>query len=230
MVASGVTHSGNAANITSQFRVEKGCSERCVRRLCAKYGFLKKGCVSDSQLEIAVVKAIGENHMVERMWPEVNNRVNYPIKGALIQLVDQEQVDMEDNIVRHCISNLTCHICHLGINRVVQAWNAHRIPGKGIPNALVQSWCVWKIVQDLLPLAPAAADLYQHEVGSSLTRVSIFATDPFPSEEEKLNAERQFADQYPDTSLLLESAISHNYGPFQDALKYLINVTQRNVQ
>ncbi|XP_039505722.1 uncharacterized protein LOC120461555 isoform X2 [Pimephales promelas] len=41
-----------------------------------------------------------KNHTVERMWPEVNKRVNFPIKSALIQMVDQESLDMEDGLMR----------------------------------------------------------------------------------------------------------------------------------
>lgn len=68
-----------------------------------------------------------QNHMVERMWVEVNNRVNYPLKEALVQLQDQEALDMDDNIVRYCTSSLTAKLCKIGIRRAVLAWNAHRI-------------------------------------------------------------------------------------------------------
>ncbi|XP_048064222.1 uncharacterized protein LOC125278871 isoform X1 [Megalobrama amblycephala] len=68
------------------------------------------------------------NHTVERMWPEINNRVNYPLKEALIQLQDQEAIDMEDSLTRFCTSNLSGQMCQIGINRFVHSCNAQRTP------------------------------------------------------------------------------------------------------
>ncbi|CAL9707210.1 unnamed protein product [Knipowitschia caucasica] len=126
-----------------------------------------------------------KNHMIERMLVEINNRVNFPLKGALVQLQDQEVINLEDNITRYCTSNLTGQLCKIGITRAVNAWNAHRIPGKGTPNRLAAGGCPKKIGLELLPHASQAADMYEQDVGSSLTRVSCFGADPFSSEEDK---------------------------------------------
>ncbi|XP_072564841.1 uncharacterized protein [Paramormyrops kingsleyae] len=166
------------------------------------------------------------NHRIERIWPEINNRVNYPIKAALVNLMDQEEINMEDDTVRFCVSNLTCQISSLGISRVVEAWNAHRIPGKGVPNTLAQSGCVKKITVDLLPHASEAADLYESETGSSLTRCSSFGKSPFSSEEDQAHAEGQFAQLYPDMNVLYENVVNHNPRPFQDAILHLIHLSR----
>ncbi|XP_049435131.1 uncharacterized protein LOC125890498 [Epinephelus fuscoguttatus] len=126
-----------------------------------------------------------KNHTVERLWVEINNRVNYPVKEALIQLQDQEVLNMDDNVTRYCTSNLTAELCKIGITRAVHAWNAHRIPGKGTPNRLAAGGCPKKLGEELLPHASQAADMYEQDVGSSLTRVSCFGTDPFSTEEDK---------------------------------------------
>ncbi|XP_075309265.1 uncharacterized protein LOC142370724 [Odontesthes bonariensis] len=142
------------------------------------------------------------NHTIERMWPEVNNRVNYPIKAAFVNLLDQEMIDMEDNATRYCVSNLTMEVCKIGIERLAKAWNEHRIPGKGKPNNLAAGGCPKKIDQALLPHASQATDYYQQDLGSSLTRMPSFAMDQFSTEQDKVLAENRFAEYYPDLTTL----------------------------
>ena len=42
-----------------------------------------------------------QNHRVERLWPEVNQRINYPIKRVLIEM---ESNDMENEVTKFCLS------------------------------------------------------------------------------------------------------------------------------
>lgn len=53
------------------------------------------------------------------MWPEINSRVKYPLEEALIHLSDQKFLDMDCNISRYCVSNLTEQLSKLGMSRVL---------------------------------------------------------------------------------------------------------------
>ena len=71
-----------------------------------------------------------KNHIVERTWVEVNNRVNYPIKKILIGMVEREEVDIHDDHHKYCISWFTIHVCAAGLKMFVESWNAHPLPSK----------------------------------------------------------------------------------------------------
>ncbi|KAK2855301.1 hypothetical protein Q7C36_007170 [Tachysurus vachellii] len=157
------------------------------------------------------------------------HRFNYPLKTALLQLVDQEEIDMNDSLVRYCVSNLTGQLCQIGLTRLVESWNAHRIPGKGVPNDLAGCGCPKKIPQELLPHSVDAADLYSQQLGSLLTTHSTFGVDPFSTEQDKLRVENQFAEQYSDISDLFSRAVNNELAPYKQALLCLITTTRRNV-
>ncbi|GAA6102419.1 uncharacterized protein LOC122140934 isoform X1, partial [Tachysurus ichikawai] len=151
----------------------------------------------------------------------------YPIKTALIQMVDQEAMDMEDGLTRYCVSNLTCEISQTGVQRFVQAWNGHNILGKGIPNLLARDGCKRRISEQLLPRASEAADLYRQEMGHSLTTPSAFGIDPFQSEEDKIRAETEFNALYFDLDNVLNYTVNEYYRPCQYCLSELVNITRR---
>ena len=70
-----------------------------------------------------------QNHCVERIWVEVNRRVNYPIKACLVSLDEHQVVDMDCPHQKFCVSWFTVRVACVGTNLVVQAWNNHPIPG-----------------------------------------------------------------------------------------------------
>lgn len=89
--------------------------------------------------------------------------------------------------------------------------------------------CRAKVAEELLPCASVVANMYEQDLGSSLTWESSFGADPFSSDEGRCHAEQSFAENYPDISLLFNHVVNNDDGPFQDALICLINATARYV-
>jgi hypothetical protein len=69
-----------------------------------------------------------QNLVVERFWVEINNRVNYPVKDALIRMAESG-LNMDDNLVRFSVSWVTMRTCQIGVHSAISAWNNHHIPG-----------------------------------------------------------------------------------------------------
>lgn len=103
----------------------------------------------------------------------------------------------------------------------------HVISGRGVPNRLAEGGCRAKIDEMLMPNASVAADMYCQEVGSTLTRLSMFGSDPITSVEDRASVEQYFREQWPDISVLFDEAVNYNGTPFKNALMCLINTTKR---
>ena len=72
---------------------------------------------------------LSQNHVVERMWVEINSRINYPVKRCLLDMVENGLLQLENPMVQFCVSWYTIHICNVGLDLFVQAWNEHPLPG-----------------------------------------------------------------------------------------------------
>ncbi len=70
-----------------------------------------------------------QNHCVERMWVEINARVNYPIKHCLVSLQERGTINLDCPHQKFCISWFTIRVTHVGTTLAVQSWNDHPIPG-----------------------------------------------------------------------------------------------------
>uniref|UniRef100_A0A1X7V648 Uncharacterized protein n=1 Tax=Amphimedon queenslandica TaxID=400682 RepID=A0A1X7V648_AMPQE len=44
---------------------------------------------------------------IERIWPEVNSRINYPIKRLLIAMAESRDIDMNEDVHKFCVSFVT---------------------------------------------------------------------------------------------------------------------------
>lgn len=60
---------------------------------------------------------------------EVNRRINYPLKGILVDMVQKGEIDMDDSLHQFGCSWLTLQVANVGASLFVESWNAHPIPG-----------------------------------------------------------------------------------------------------
>ena len=60
--------------------------------------------------------------------PEVNVRINYPIKKALVELDNNQMIDMSYEIQKSCASFVVCAVASHGF-KIVMSRNPHTIPG-----------------------------------------------------------------------------------------------------
>ena len=71
-----------------------------------------------------------QNHPIERIWVEINSRVNYPVKACLVKMEEEGQIDMNNEVHKYCVSWLSIRVCSVGARLTVDAWNDHPVPGK----------------------------------------------------------------------------------------------------
>ena len=117
-----------------------------------------------------------ENNIIERMWVEVNSRVNYPLKSALNEFVRQERIDLTNEDTKFAVSWVTCRVSEIGLNHFVRAWNHHNVPGKGIPIYLMSSNNRAVSVQNLMTSSEAVRH-YETVTRRRLTIWNSFGID-----------------------------------------------------
>lgn len=67
--------------------------------------------------------------MIERVWVEVNARVNYPIKTALISMMEDGDFSLDCDLDKYCVSWFAINTATVGAELFVSSWNEHPIPG-----------------------------------------------------------------------------------------------------
>lgn len=120
-----------------------------------------------------------ENNIIERMWVEVNSRVNYPIKSALGQFARDGFIDMSLDYTKFAVSWVTCHVSKVGLKRFVEAWNHHSVPKKGRPiDLMTKNNKAMPVSQSQLMNKKEAAEHYEQITTRKLTLLSTFGIDP----------------------------------------------------
>ena len=54
--------------------------------------------------------------MIERLWVEINNRVNYPIKQVLIEMENGSEINMGDSLYKFCVSWFSIQVAMVGVS------------------------------------------------------------------------------------------------------------------
>ena len=63
------------------------------------------------------------------MWVKISGRVNYSLKACLIEMQERNEINIDSEHVKFCVSWFTIRVSNVGTTLAVQAWNAHPIPG-----------------------------------------------------------------------------------------------------
>jgi len=166
-----------------------------------------------------------ENNVIERFWPEVNSRVNYPIKRILNQIVEDFDWDMSNPVLKYSISWVTIFIADRAARHLIDSWNFHRVPGRNgcipVDNMLRTKRNV-QLTEALIPTTTDAVRMYE-ALNGRLTRHSRFGYDPLVRNERRFNlrhtlfvanqpsGENIFSDVVHSRSLSLKNAIEFFY-------------------
>lgn len=178
-----------------------------------------------------VVRSMSRNnHRAERLWVEVNRRVNYPVKEILVTMEGEEEIDMTDELTKFCVSWVTINVVSPAIKNFVGSWNSHRIPGRsgGIPNVLARvSNCTTELQPSTVPTLAQAVSLHEGR-GGSLSAEGHYGSDPiatYPGLQQL--RERDFREVYPSMSALFENVLHEGGALFKEAIHSFIDLTQR---
>ena len=180
------------------------------------------------QNRLAVIQSTSRmNHRVERLWPEVNRRINYPIKWVLVEMEANGEINMNDDIPKFCVSWTTITVLQPAIQNFILAWNSHRIPGMrgGVPNYLAAAPQTARIQANLLPSPSEAVRLHQNQ-GGRLSEEHSFGRDPLEGflQLQRLR-ERDFFTLNPPMIIIFQDVLHGNGRLFRLAVQNFIRLT-----
>lgn len=155
-----------------------------------------------------------QKHRVERIWPEINSCIDYPIKAVLVLMEQEEVINMEDNIHKFAVSWVAIKLAWSPGATFIDAWNAHNIPGRsgGIPNMLAAN--TRQISALCLSHVPSTTQAIQlHETaGGQLSNEYTYGVDPIAGYPElQALRQRDFHARYPSMEEIF-SDVLHNRG------------------
>ena len=167
-----------------------------------------------------------DNHVIERVWVEMNHRVTYPLKRVLTDMDNEEEIDLGSNLVKFCVSVVTQEVAKVGMSRMIMAWNAHALPHRGIPDVLQHERQGTIVVNTTdIPTTEDAVDMYRQQSGV-LTDPSEFGADPLENDVVKMaQREQEFRNTAMSFDDIFTNVVSGNDIPFRQAILLFIDIT-----
>ena len=133
--------------------------------LCLAMQELPRDYRADPTRSPAVQTSSRANLVAERMWPEVNARVSYPVKTAFNILIAADEFDQQVDFDKFCLSWVGQAVTHAGLENFVNAWNSHHVRGRGVPNELMlKNFHTARIPVVVLPLPEDAVQFMRNQV------------------------------------------------------------------
>ncbi|XP_064383624.1 uncharacterized protein LOC135351363 isoform X2 [Halichondria panicea] len=147
-----------------------------------------------------------ENHTVERIWVEVNSRINYPLKRHLISMEATNLINMSDETTKFCVSFVTCNVAYHGLSLFVAAWNHHSIPDGEVPGT------------------DEAADAYRSQ-GGQLREFGLFGCDPLKDRQDLIMKREQYFLSRCRFGDIFSNVVSGNGQAYSYAIAEFIRIT-----
>ena len=170
------------------------------------------------------------NHRAERIWVEINQRVNYPLKQVLVQMENNEEINMGDEITKFCVSWVTISIMTNAIRSFIQAWNCHRIPGPegGVPNTLAaQRNHITPLSSNIVPSTQHMVGIHEED-GLRLQRDASYGTDPLCGNIQLQQLrERDFFAVCPDLDAVFQDILHGQGHLFRVSINHFLSLTNQ---
>ena len=185
-----------------------------------------------SQQHRSVLQSMSrQNHRAERIWPEINQRINYPIKRILVEMESNGEIDMEDSITKFSVSAVVIMVTFIAIMEFISSWNSHRIPGRrgGIPNILARDTNrTTHLSPGQVPSPDTIVRLHQIQTGNTLAKVSRYGSDPLENYPHLQNLRYRYSSNcFPNMHQIFEGAVNSNPSLLKNAI-LLFNLLTRN--
>ena len=163
----------------------------------------------------------------KRIWSEINQRINYPLKWILVDMESSGEISMGDDTTKFCVSWVTICVMESAIKDFINAWNCHRIPGRngGIPNKLALESRVSGVPPCIVPSTPQCLQVHEGN-GCRLSRNPSFGSDPLNNYPQLQRLRKiQFRTEFPDWNLVFQDVLHRDGQLFRNSIHRFIFLT-----